>query len=67
MLRGAVKGRAIPGGPNFARLIGVYVALCFLMAQFLNKIRFGHAPTLLIDAGGARIVAGGLPIAFWKA
>jgi hypothetical protein len=37
------------------------------MAQFLNKIRFGHAPTLLIDAGGARIVAGGLPIAFWKA
>jgi hypothetical protein len=67
MLRGAAQGRAIPSGPNFARLIGVYVALWFLMAQILNQIRFGHAVALPIDAGGARIVASGLLMAFWKA
>jgi hypothetical protein len=37
------------------------------MAQILNQIRFGHAPNLPIDAGGARIAAGGLRMAFWKA
>ena len=51
---------------DFGRLIGVYVAVFFLMAQFLNKIRFGHSPTTPIYAGGALIVAGGLLMAFWK-
>lgn len=67
MLRGAVKGRAIPGEPNFERVIGVQVALRFLMAQILNKMRFGHVPNPPIDAGGARIAAGGLRMASWKA
>jgi len=51
---------------DFGRLIGVYVVLFFLMAQILNKIRFGHAPTAPVYVGGALIVAGGLLMAFWK-
>jgi len=51
---------------DFGRLLGVYVALFFLMAQILNKARFGHAPTVPVYAGGALIVGGGLLMAFWK-
>lgn len=51
---------------DFGRLIGVYVAVFFVIAQILNKVRFGHAPTLPIYAGGALIVAGGLVMAVWN-
>ena len=51
---------------DFGRLIGVYVAFFFLVAQILNRIRFGHAPTLPIYSGGALIVGGGLLMAFWS-
>jgi drug/metabolite transporter superfamily protein YnfA len=51
---------------DFGRLIGVYAALFFLMAQVLNKIRFDQSPTAPVYAGGALIVAGALVIAFWK-
>ena len=51
---------------DFGKLLGAYVVLFFLMAQLLNRIRFGQAPTPPIYAGGALIVAGGLVIAFWK-
>jgi drug/metabolite transporter superfamily protein YnfA len=52
---------------DFGRLIGVYVAVFFITAQVINRLRFGHAPTLPIYAGGALIVAGGLVMTFWKA
>jgi small multidrug resistance family-3 protein len=42
------------------------VVLFFLMAQILNKVRFGHSPSVPIYAGGALIVTGGAVIAFWK-
>ena len=51
---------------DFGKLLGVYVVLFFLMAQILNKVRFGQSPTLPIYAGGGLIMAGGLVIAFWK-
>ena len=51
---------------DFGRLIGIYVAMFFLMAQILNKVRFGHAPTPPVYAGGALIVTGGLLMAFWR-
>ena len=51
---------------DFGRLIGVYVAFFFLMAQVLNKIRFGHAPDAPVYAGGTLIVAGALVMAFWR-
>lgn len=51
---------------DFGRLIGVYVAVFFLMAQIINRLRFGHAPTTPILTGGAFIVVGGLLMAFWN-
>jgi small multidrug resistance family-3 protein len=51
---------------DFGKLLGVYVVLFFLMAQLLNRVRFGQSPTPPIYAGGALIVAGGLVVAFWK-
>jgi small multidrug resistance family-3 protein len=51
---------------EFGRLIGVYVALFFVMAQVVARVRFGQSPTPPTYAGGALIVAGGLVILFWK-
>jgi small multidrug resistance family-3 protein len=51
---------------DFGKLLGVYVALFFVMAQVVAKLRFGQSPTPPIYAGGSLIVAGGLLIAFWK-
>jgi small multidrug resistance family-3 protein len=51
---------------DFGRLIGVYVAMFFVMAQVINKLRFGHSPTVPVYVGGALVVAGGLVMAFWQ-
>ena len=51
---------------DFGRLIGIYVAVFFISAQVINRVRFGHAPTPPIYAGGALIVAGGLVMTFWN-
>ena len=51
---------------DFGKLLGMYVVLFFLMAQVLNRLRFGQSPTVPIYAGGALIVAGGAIMAFWK-
>ncbi len=51
---------------DFGKLLGIYVVLFFVMAQVLNKVRFGQSPTVPIYAGGVLIVAGGMVIAFWK-
>ena len=51
---------------DFGKLLGVYVALFFVMAQIVAKVRFHQSPTTPILAGGALIVAGGLVITFWK-
>jgi small multidrug resistance family-3 protein len=50
---------------DFGRLIGVYVAVFFLVAQVLNKVRFGQSPGRSIWAGGALIVAGSLVMTLW--
>lgn len=52
---------------DFGKLLGVYVALFFVIAQIVAKVRFQQSPTTPILAGGALIVAGGLVITFWKA
>ena len=52
---------------DFGRLIGVYVAIFFVSAQVINRVRFGHCPSPPVYAGGALIVAGGLLITYWKA
>lgn len=51
---------------DFGKLLGLYVVLFFIVAQIINKARFGQSPTAPIYAGGALIVAGGLVLALWK-
>jgi hypothetical protein len=52
---------------DFGRLLGVYVVFFFVLAQVLNKVRFGQGPTLPIWVGGGLIVSGGLVVALWRA
>lgn len=52
---------------DFGKLLGIYVVLFFIVAQILNRVRFGEAPTPPVYAGGALIVAGGLVMALWRA
>lgn len=51
---------------DFGKLLGVYVALFFIVAQVVAKLRFHQSPTAPIWVGGSLIVAGGLVITFWK-
>lgn len=51
---------------DFGRLLGVYVALFFVVAQLINLLAFGVAPSLPVLMGGALIVIGGCVVAFWR-
>jgi hypothetical protein len=51
---------------EFGKLLGLYVVFFFVMAQVLNKVRFGQWPSLPVCVGGVLIVAGGVVIAVWK-
>ncbi|HEV2473324.1 MAG TPA: hypothetical protein VGS41_11695 [Chthonomonadales bacterium] len=51
---------------DFGRLLGVYIAVFFLVSQLLSVAAFHDElkpPTLV---GGPLIVAGGLVLTFWK-
>ena len=52
---------------DFGRLLGVYVALFFVVAQLINLFAFGIRPGLPIYLGGLLIVSGGLLITVWRA
>jgi len=53
-------GYAVNGPPwDFGRLLGVYVAFFFVVAQLISWLGFGQKPTPAIFVGGALIVAGG--------
>jgi small multidrug resistance family-3 protein len=51
---------------DFGKLLGVYVALFFIVAQLINLAAFGVKPDLPIYIGGTLIAAGGLLITFWR-
>ena len=51
---------------DFGRLLGVYVALFFVVAQAINLLAFGVAPTVPVLVGGALILGGGMVVAFWR-
>jgi small multidrug resistance family-3 protein len=44
---------------DFGRLLGVYVAFFFVIAQAISWIGFGHKPSASVLFGGAFIVLGG--------
>lgn len=52
---------------EFGKVVGLYVAILFVVWQVQNYLFFGTAPTVPILAGGALILAGGGIVTFWKA
>jgi small multidrug resistance family-3 protein len=53
-------GYAVNAPPwDFGKLLGVYVAFFFVVAQAIAWMGFGQKPAPLTIAGGALIVAGG--------
>jgi len=51
---------------DFGKLLGVYVALFFVVAQIINLLAFGQRPEPAVLAGGALILAGGMVMTFWR-
>ena len=51
---------------EFNRVVGLYVAILFIVWQVVNLIVFRTLPDMPILAGGALIVVGGLIVTFWK-
>src|SRR5262249_13771631 len=51
---------------DFGRLLGVYVALFFVVAQVINRLAFGVSPGPGILVGGALIVSGAAVMTFWQ-
>lgn len=52
---------------DFSRLMGVYIAVFFLVSQLLAVILFRERLQLPLLVGGALIVAGGMLLTFWHA
>ena len=51
---------------EFGQLVGLYIAILFVVWQVINAIVFGALPTPPIMLGGALIIAGGAIVTFWK-
>ena len=51
---------------DWGRLIGAYVATFFVVAQIINRVAFGTAPTPPVVVGGLLIVAGGAVVTLWQ-
>lgn len=51
---------------SFASVVGLYVALLFLMFQVTNYIFFRVLPTMPVYLGGSLVVAGGLIVFFFS-
>ena len=47
---------------DFGRLMGVYIAVFFVVSQLVSVAWFGESPSRTLLAGGALIVAGGAVI-----
>ncbi len=51
---------------DFGRLMGVYVAAFFAVAQIINWLAFGQKPGPAILVGGGFIFVGGGILTFWR-
>jgi small multidrug resistance family-3 protein len=51
---------------DFGRLLGVYIAVFFVVSQIISATFFREKISTPILVGGALIVAGGILIAVWR-
>ena len=51
---------------EFGKVVGLYVALLYIVFQVANYIAFKAKPTLPVFVGGTLIVAGGLLVILWQ-
>jgi len=51
---------------EFREVVGLYIAILFIMWQVINFAFFRTLPTMPILVGGAMIVMGGAIVSFWK-
>ena len=51
---------------EFREVVGLYVAILFVVWQVINFAFFQTLPTVPVLTGGALIVAGGAIVSFWK-
>jgi len=60
----ATYGFAVNGTPavDFGRVLGLYIAVFFVVSQVISAVVFGERPAVGLLAGGALIVMGGVVI-----
>ena len=51
---------------EFGRVVGLYVAILFIIWQIVNFVAFRTGPDLPILVGGSLVVAGGCVAALWQ-
>jgi len=51
---------------DFGRLMGVYIAVFFVVAQVVAVVFFRERPSMPTFVGGTLIVAGGVLITLWR-
>jgi hypothetical protein len=51
---------------DFSRVVGLYIAILFVMWQFVNLIVFRSPPGVPVVLGGALIIGGGAIVTLWK-
>ena len=51
---------------DFGRVVGLYIAMLFVVWQAINLIVFRSLPTVPILVGGVLVIAGGAIISLWK-
>lgn len=50
---------------QFGRIVGLYIAILFVVWQAINFLVFRTLPGLPVWLGGALVIVGGLIITFW--
>lgn len=51
---------------EFSRVVGLYIAILFIMWQVVNLIVFRTPPGVPVMLGGALIIGGGAIVTLWK-
>ena len=51
---------------QFGQVVGLYIAVLFIVWQLINYVAFRSLPTMPIVLGGSLIIAGGAIVTFWR-